>query len=75
MQNNRDFQSRGSFAPRQMVQGNWICGQDAKEGDFKGCGKEITEMPFEPTPGRAIYCRDCFKKMREERGFSRPNRY
>lgn len=70
---NRDNNnSRGSFAPRPMVQGNWICGKD--DPDNKGCGKEITEMPFEPTPGRPVYCRDCFKKIRDERG-PRPSRY
>ena len=54
--------SRGGFAPRQMVQGNWSCGQD--DQDNKGCGKAITELPFEPSSGRPIYCRDCWAKNR-----------
>ena len=29
------------------------------------CGTPTT-VPFEPTQGRDVYCRDCFRKMREE---------
>ena len=28
------------------------------------CGKEI-EVPFEPEPGRPVYCKECMKKIRE----------
>jgi len=38
-----------------MVQGNWKCSD---------CGKEITELPFEPSNGSPVYCRDCFAKNR-----------
>ena len=38
-----------------MVQGNWKCAE---------CGKEITELPFEPTGDRPIYCRDCWSAKR-----------
>ena len=38
---------------RPMVQGNWTC---------TGCGAEITELPFEPSEGRAIYCKNCYKR-------------
>lgn len=31
------------------------------------CGKETT-VPFTPTPGRPVYCRECFTKQREQRG-------
>jgi len=27
------------------------------------CGKE-TEVPFEPTQGRPVYCSDCYRKVR-----------
>ena len=27
------------------------------------CGK-VTEVPFKPTAGRPVYCRDCFPKHR-----------
>ncbi len=30
------------------------------------CGKE-TQVPFQPTQGRPIYCRDCFAKHRPQR--------
>jgi len=28
-----------------------------------GCGAE-TQVPFEPTEGRPVYCRDCYDKKR-----------
>ncbi len=30
------------------------------------CGKE-TEVPFEPTQGRPVYCSDCYRKVRPSR--------
>jgi CxxC-x17-CxxC domain-containing protein len=30
------------------------------------CGKE-TEVPFEPREDRAVYCRDCYRKVRSDR--------
>jgi len=47
--------------PRKMYQGNWKCSE---------CGKEITELPFEPSGDRPIYCRDCHAKRRAQRGGS-----
>lgn len=49
---------REGFPPRKMFQGNWKCAD---------CGKEITELPFEPSPDRPIYCRDCWSKRRTQR--------
>ena len=46
------------FPPREMVKGDWKCAE---------CGKEITELPFQPAPDRPIYCRDCWAKKRTER--------
>lgn len=43
---------------RKMYQGDWKCAD---------CGKEITELPFEPDPDRPIYCRDCWAKRRTRR--------
>jgi len=57
--NNRDG---GNFTPRPKVQGNWKCSD---------CGKEITELPFEPLPDRPIYCLDCYRKNKPPR----QNRY
>jgi len=41
-----------------MVQGDWKCAE---------CGKEITELPFEPSGDRPIYCRDCWASKRPQR--------
>jgi len=30
------------------------------------CGKEC-EVPFKPTEGRPVYCRDCYQKHRPQR--------
>jgi CxxC-x17-CxxC domain-containing protein len=30
------------------------------------CGQQ-TEVPFEPTPGKPVYCRDCFQARRAPR--------
>lgn len=44
--------------PRQMYQGNWKCSE---------CGAEITELPFEPSGDRPLYCRECHAKRRNQR--------
>ena len=41
------------FAPRPKVQGNWKCAD---------CGTTITELPFEPSDGKPVHCKDCWKK-------------
>jgi CxxC-x17-CxxC domain-containing protein len=43
----------------EMYHGHWTC---------SGCGSEITELPFEPTPGRPVYCKECWAKKRAEKG-------
>lgn len=30
------------------------------------CGQEC-QVPFKPTEGRAVYCKDCFQKKRPKR--------
>jgi len=47
--------SRKDFPPREMVKGKWNCSD---------CGKEITELPFKPSPDRPIYCKECWMKRR-----------
>jgi CxxC-x17-CxxC domain-containing protein len=51
----RDFGqgSDGGFQ-RQMVQGDWTCSE---------CGAKITELPFQPSSDRPVYCKDCHSKM------------
>lgn len=51
-----------NFGQRQMFQGNWTCSQ---------CGVEITELPFEPDGSRPIFCRDCHRQRRSNRGRKR----
>jgi len=33
------------------------------------CGKEC-EVPFKPTEGRPVYCRDCYAKHKPKRSYS-----
>ena len=66
------FNQSRNFGPRpEPVKGNWICGDNAREDQAKGCGTTITELPFSPRPDSAVYCRDCWAKNRPQR----PNRY
>jgi len=53
-------QNDGGFQ-RKMYQGNWKC---------SSCGKEITELPFEPDPSRIdqLLCRDCHREKRAQFG-------
>ncbi|MFH1667457.1 MAG: CxxC-x17-CxxC domain-containing protein [Candidatus Komeilibacteria bacterium] len=46
------------FGQRQKIQGNWKCSK---------CGKEITELPFEPDGDRPLFCRDCYRQNRDDR--------
>ncbi len=46
-------QSTGSQG-RQRVETTTVCSQ---------CGKETT-VPFKPTQGRPVYCRECFQQRR-----------
>ncbi|HOK00404.1 MAG TPA: hypothetical protein PLE40_00785 [Candidatus Pacearchaeota archaeon] len=45
---------RGDFE-RKMVKGSWKCAE---------CGKEITELPFDPREGSDVYCRDCYRNRK-----------
>jgi len=45
----------GNQGPRQLY--------DATCSD---CGEE-TKVPFKPTEGRPVYCRDCFQKHKKPR--------
>jgi len=47
--------SYGNSSPRRMF--SVICSD---------CGKE-TEVPFEPSQGRPVYCSDCYRKVRASR--------
>ncbi len=43
---------------RPMFQVDIECGQ---------CGKKISELPFEPSGDRPVYCSDCLKERRGNR--------
>lgn len=42
-------------APRQMFNVNLTCAS---------CGTAITQLPFEPSGDKPVYCRDCMKARR-----------
>lgn len=50
-------ENRGQGFQRQMYQGDWKCAD---------CGKEISELPFQPDPSRVdqLRCKDCYKPKR-----------
>jgi CxxC-x17-CxxC domain-containing protein len=50
--------SRPPRQNRPMVEGSWTC---------SGCGKEITQLPFEPKGDRPILCNDCYRTSRPPR--------
>ena len=53
-----EFNNHKDFPPRKMFKGSWTCAD---------CGKEITELPFEPDPNRPVYCKECWAKRRQGR--------
>ncbi len=46
---------RGPRAPRQMFQVDLTCAQ---------CGTQITELPFQPSGDKPVYCRACLQARR-----------
>jgi CxxC-x17-CxxC domain-containing protein len=50
-------QGQRDFQPREMIKGDWACAE---------CGAKITELPFQPSPDRPIYCRDCHQKRKAQ---------
>ena len=51
----------GSHAPANRAMYTAVCAN---------CGAE-TQVPFEPSPGRAVYCRNCFQSKRGDQGGAR----
>jgi len=39
------------------------------EAVCSSCG-QMTQVPFRPTPGKPVYCRDCFQNVRSTRGIN-----
>ena len=50
---------QNNFADRKMYKGNWACSE---------CGAAITELPFEPSEDRPLFCRDCHRQKIQSRG-------
>lgn len=48
----RDFGSGGNFGEREM-----------HKATCADCGNEC-EVPFKPTEGRPVFCRECYRKRR-----------
>ena len=46
---------RGPRAPRQMYSVNLTCAQ---------CGAAITQLPFQPSGDKPVYCKDCLMARR-----------
>ncbi len=49
------FGGRASTGPRQMFSVNLSCAS---------CGQAITQLPFQPTGDKPVYCRDCMQARR-----------
>lgn len=50
-----DDRGRGPRAPRQMYSVNVSCAE---------CGTQITELPFQPSGDKPVYCRNCMMARR-----------
>ena len=58
--------SKGNSLPK-VVPGNVDYGSAPRRmfaAKCSTCGKD-TQVPFEPSPGRSVYCYDCFRKMKQ----------
>lgn len=61
--------STGDAAARPSGGGGWSGGRGEKEmysAVCSGCGVE-TQVPFQPTSGRPVYCRNCFQSRKPPR--------
>ena len=38
------------------------------------CGKKC-EVPFKPTPGKPVYCNECFREKENSRSKNRPDEF
>ena len=54
----KDKNSTEPTQSQETVKGDWECAD---------CGTKITELPFEPSGDRPIYCKECWSKKREQR--------
>ncbi len=52
----------GGYQPRPLVDVSSL-GLKCAE-----CGADIKELPFQPTPGKPVYCKDCNRARRKNFG-------
>ncbi len=62
-QESRPAMSGGAGAPRPMVD------VSSMGLTCAGCSAAITELPFQPSSDRPVYCRDCNRNRRQGRSF------
>lgn len=58
------FNDRGGYGNR--PQGGGFGDRPKFPAVCTKCGKETT-VPFQPTPGKPVYCIDCFREIRQDR--------
>ena len=59
----RDNDSRGRYRDRRQSRGE----RELFTATCAECGNEC-QVPFRPTEGKPVYCRDCFQKHKPEGG-------
>ena len=59
----RDNDSRGRYGDRRQSRGE----RELFTATCAECGNEC-QVPFKPTEGKPVYCRDCFQKHKPEGG-------
>ena len=59
----RDSRRDSGRGPRNFNRGFSNPNTEKHKATCTDCGNEC-EVPFEPTPGRDVFCNDCFKKNR-----------
>ncbi|MEA3343837.1 MAG: CxxC-x17-CxxC domain-containing protein [archaeon] len=66
----RDFDDKGGFRKNSDNRGgfrrNFSGPREMHKATCSECGEEC-EVPFKPTEGRPVYCRDCYAKMKPKR--------
>ena len=56
----KDFGSRGNFGPRR----DFGAPREMHKAICSECKKEC-EVPFKPTEGKPVFCKECFSKRRK----------
>ena len=62
----RDEKKRASGGPAAASPISNAAPREFHEAVCSSCG-QMTQVPFRPTPGKPVYCRDCFQNVRSGR--------